>query len=48
MDDELERAIEEAGRDAVFKVMVMNGWVAYSHPPKWVWWEAIREARQAN
>lgn len=44
MDQELEKAIDDAGRDRVFDLMRANGW---SGPlPKWMWWEAVRMVRE--
>lgn len=40
MDPDLERAIDNAGRDEVFALMLASGWPAGSAPPKWVWYEA--------
>ena len=41
-DDELENAIDEAGRDRVFALVGHWGWPFGSNPPKYVWWEAVR------
>jgi len=43
MDDVLEKAIDEAGRDKVFQRARDIGW--RDAPPKWVWWGIIAELR---
>lgn len=45
MDDELEAAIDEVGREAVFLRAAQVGWLPGSNPPKWVWWEIVRDLR---
>lgn len=47
MDEDLEAAIDSAGRDAVFAVMKANGWGA-GGAPKWVWYEAARIVTDAR
>lgn len=44
IDNELEKAIDEAGREAVFAIMRAAGWSSVDQPPKWAWWEAVRRA----
>jgi hypothetical protein len=48
MEQELEAAIDRAGRDKVFARAQSYGWPPGSSPPPWVWWqiaqELIREA----
>ena len=46
MDNELEMAIDQAGRVLVFAVMRAAGWSGYDTPPKWVWWEAVAHAKR--
>lgn len=41
-DDDLEAAIERVGREDVFGAARAAGWYGAS-PPKWVWWEIVRE-----
>lgn len=41
MDQELEAAIDAAGREKVFAVARANGWGSYNPPPKYVWWQII-------
>ena len=48
MDDDLERAIDEVGRGRVFLFMEASGWNRYDTPPKWVWWQAVHELREAD
>lgn len=43
MDQELEAAIDRAGRDAVFARARALGWGANSPPPKYVWYGIISE-----
>lgn len=45
MDRKLEDAITAAGRDKVFAIVRAAGWTGYDAPPKWVWREAVAEAR---
>jgi hypothetical protein len=43
MDEELERAIDRAGRDHVFARAQSYGWGSGSTPPAWVWWHIVQE-----
>ena len=45
MDERLEKAIDEAGRSAVFARAATYGWTSYSSPPKWVWWGIVDEVK---
>ena len=45
VDFELEKAIDEVGRDRVFDCARSAGWGEHSHPPKYVWWSIIAELR---
>lgn len=42
----LEQAIDDAGRDKVFALAQANGWTLSMPPPKWVWWQIIREVER--
>ena len=42
MDEQLEAAIEAAGRDRVFALVRGMGW-GPDGAPKWVWYEAARK-----
>lgn len=44
MDQELEKAIDEAGREKVFERAKERGWLNET-PPVWVWWGLVREVR---
>lgn len=46
MDEELEKAIDEVGRDGVFRRAKEVGWRYGNPPPKWVWWGIVAELRQ--
>ncbi len=41
-EKDIEKALDNAGRFAVFDLMRACGWTGKDTPPKWVWWEAIR------
>jgi hypothetical protein len=43
-DEELERQIDEAGRNAVFARASAHGWKNVP-PPKWVWYQIVAEVR---
>lgn len=43
MDAELEAAIDEAGREAVFRRAREIGWSAGDPVPMWVWWQIVGE-----
>jgi hypothetical protein len=45
MDEDLERAIDRAGRDRVFARARRHGWGPGSTPPQWVWWGIVHELR---
>lgn len=45
IDLELEKAIDEVGRDRVFHCARKLGWGNHQ-PPKYVWWSIIAELRQ--
>lgn len=45
MDEELEMAIDETGRERVFAAARTLGWSPRNCPPKWVWWSIIAEVR---
>lgn len=47
MDQELEKAIDEVGREKVFQRAREVGWRYGDDPPKWVWWGIVAELRQA-
>lgn len=47
MNDELEKAIDEVGREKVFQRATEVGWRYGEPPPKWVWWLIIAELRQS-
>jgi hypothetical protein len=44
MDIELEKAIDEAGRDKVFQRAREIGWMN-DCPPAWVWWGIVNEIK---
>ena len=48
MDEVLEKAIDEVGRDRVFARARAHGWVTHAAPPKWVWWGIVTELRNAD
>lgn len=45
MNEELERAIDEVGRDRAFMRAESHGWMRGSAPPEWVWWGIVQELR---
>lgn len=45
MDSELERAIDEVGRERVFRRAREMGWVSSDAPPIWVWNGIVAEIR---
>lgn len=45
-DEELEKAISEAGRDKVFALARANGWDGYMAVPKGYWWDFCRQAKE--
>jgi hypothetical protein len=45
MDNELEAAIDQVGRDHVFLRAQAHGWGAGSTPPAWVWWGIVQELK---
>ncbi len=46
MDDQLEAAIDDVGRDKVFALVHAVGW-RYGHSiPKYVWWSAVVQLRK--
>ena len=40
-DSDLEKAIDEVGREKVFSVARQLGWGAET-PPSWVWWNIVQ------
>jgi hypothetical protein len=42
-DAALEAAIDGVGREKVFGGARTAGWYGDSTPPKWVWWEIVRD-----
>lgn len=48
MDAELEAAIDEVGRGKVFALAELNGWTPFCAPPKYVWWEIVRQLRASK
>lgn len=47
MDEELEKEIDDAGREAVFARARANGWSVDNPPPKWVWQGLCHEVRRS-
>jgi hypothetical protein len=47
VDHDLEKAIDEVGRDRVIAKAVALGWGNHGAPPKWVWWQIVAEFRAA-
>jgi hypothetical protein len=43
MDEALEKAIDEVGRDRVFMRARSHGWSSVNMPPTWVWWGIVQE-----
>lgn len=48
MDEALEKAIDEAGRDRVLTRAESYGWRAGDAPPKYVWWGIVQELREGQ
>ncbi len=46
MDKELEKAIDDAGREAVCNVIRANGLSANDSVPEWIWWTAVRQVKE--
>lgn len=46
MNAELEKAIDEVGRDHVFLRAQAHGWRPGSAPPEYVWWGIVDELRR--
>lgn len=44
MNEALEKAIDEVGRDRVFMRARSHGW-GDNAPPEWVWWAIVQELR---
>lgn len=44
MNEALEKAIDEVGRDRVFMRARSHGW-GNGAPPEWVWWGIVQELR---
>ncbi len=44
MDENLERAIDSAGRERVFALVSANGWAG--GPAKFIWWLAVATLRE--
>jgi len=42
-DEELESAIDRVGRAQVFSMAKAYGWSSQDSPPKYVWWEIVRQ-----
>lgn len=47
-DPELEKAIEEIGRNRVFAEAEKSGWRRGDVPPKFVWWGLVHKLRQEH
>lgn len=45
MNEALEKAIDEVGRDRVFMRARSHGWGSQDGPPEWVWWGIVQELR---
>jgi len=45
MDKELEKAIDDAGREAVCNVIRANGFAANDYTPEWMWITAIKKVK---
>lgn len=45
MDADLEKAIDDLGRERVFGRARAIGWTAEMMVPKWVWWGIVAELR---
>ena len=46
MNQELEKAIDEVGRDRVFARANSYGWENGAGAPEWVWWGIVNEVRE--
>lgn len=46
IDQELEKAIDEAGREKVFAIAKANGWDGSMSVPKGFWWDFCRQAKE--
>ena len=42
-DDGLEAAIDRVGRKKVFAMATAYGWTFANTPPRYVWWQIVRE-----
>jgi hypothetical protein len=47
MDYELEKAIDDVGREKVFQLAREYGWGNDQAPPSCVWWGIVNELRAA-
>lgn len=45
MNEQLEKAIGEVGREKVFARAVSYGWPSGSGAPEWIWWGIVQEIR---
>lgn len=45
MNEALEKAIDEVGRDRVFARARSHGWQSNDYTPEWVWWGIVKELR---
>ena len=45
MDKKLEKAIDDAGREAVCNVIRANGFSANEYTPEWMWITAIKKVK---
>jgi hypothetical protein len=45
-DQDLEAAIDSAGRDKVFAIAKQHGWKPGDCPPRWIWWSFVDEANR--
>ena len=48
IDDELEAAIDEVGRERVFTRAANMGWSTGMLPPKWVWWQIVCDLKASD
>jgi len=48
MDEKLEAAINEAGRERVFAFVRASGWLDGSPVPKYVWWGAVARVKSSG
>jgi len=44
VDEDLEKAIDDVGRDRVFDRAASLGWTG-APPPRWVWWRIVQGFR---